>query len=258
MKKHLFNSFVPWLVVISAWSIVAYAGVYSSYIIPYPHKVAREFFAIVSGKNLGDGIMGPSYIWPNIGATLRRVLVAFFLGTGLGIPLGMAVGSFRKIRWLIEPPTSFLRAIPVTSLFPVFMVILGIFEGPKIAMTAVSVGLVMMVGAMEGVLNAEKEIVEAARLDGANDLQLIRSVTSYLALPHIYASVRVALPHALVLVIVSEMFIGARAGLGYVISQSSLKHNMPEVWAELIILGLIGMGINKALEAIRPVIASLS
>jgi ABC-type nitrate/sulfonate/bicarbonate transport system permease component len=94
--------------------------------------------------------------------------------------------------------------------------------------------------------------VEAAMLDGAGKFQMIRYVTWYLALPYTYANTKVVLSFSLVLVVVGEMLVGSNYGLGRIIWDSMYIYDIPLAWSGIILLGLVGLGINKALDALKP------
>ena len=249
------SKIISWLVFLGIWSAASYGEIISPLSVPQPHEVVLSLLNMFFNPNpvlspSGYIVHNPS-IWPHIWGTAWRTTLGVFLGGLFGIPLGILIGSFRFFQKLVEPPLNFFRAIPMTALFPLFMLCFGIWNSPKVAMIAFGSGLIMVVGAAEGIKNAPKEIIDAARLDGADELQLIDYITGHLALPHIYANVKVAISIGLILAIVGEMTIGS-SGIGSFIKDAYWAYRIPEMWAGIIVAGMLGVFINQMLERLRP------
>lgn len=252
IKRVLENrrKWLAWLLLLLVWSITSYILKATPIIVPKPHEVIYALGKIMFTKGLRDGWEYTS-VWPHLFATLRRMFIALCISVAVGIPTGVVIGSFRTARESLDPIVAFFRAIPVTALTSVFLLIFGFGDSLKIAMATFSCSLLLTVGASEGIRNTEQEIIDAARIDGANDWDLIRHITFWTAMPHIYANFRVAVEMAAVLIVVTEMFIGGRNGMGYVISNAHAVYDIPEMWATIILLGIVGITIYSSLERFR-------
>lgn len=251
MKRLIYGTF-SWLVILFVWSLLTYTEVIHPLFLPKPHEVFQELVPILLGIKRTGWDSSPDF-WVNLLITGKRVAISIFLASLLAIPTGMVMGRFPKIRQVTEPIMEFFRALPVTILYPVFGFVFGYFDdGSKIAMAVFGSGLVLTVGIYEGVKNCDSEIVDAARMDGAGEFELIRSIIWYLALPYTYTSLRVGLSLALVLIIVTEVSMGGSSGLGYAVYESGQRYHLAQMWAFIILTGSFGLALNSAFEKLKP------
>lgn len=168
--------------------------------------------------------------------------------------MGIAIGSFQIVDESLTPLISFLRAIPVTAYTSLFLFMFG-FNGIKAALATFGCTLLISIGATEGVRNTSQELIDAAQLDGANKWQLIRNVTFWTAMPHIYTNMRTAILLAAVIVIVLEQFIGGSSlGLGGQIRNYQQVYKRGLEYAVLIYLGFLGIGLNLGLKKLRKLL----
>lgn len=232
MKKWILIS--PIFVLI-LWSALTYGGLVNTIIIPCPHKVIVELWIYTaSGKAITD-------ILP----TLKRLFCGLAIGATLGISVGVLLGYFTKIYEALDFVVDFFRSIPSTALFPVFMLMFGLGDSSRIVLVVYGTSFVMLVNTIYGVKNSKKTRVVVAKSMGASKLDTLTKVVLPDALPYIAAGLRIAISIALAITIVSEMFIGANAGLGYRIMNSKILYDIPNVFAALIITGLMGYTLNK-------------
>lgn len=250
--KGLTYGAASWLVILFVWSLLTYTEVIQPFFLPKPHEVFQDLVPILFGIKRTGWDSSPDF-WVNLLITGKRVAISIFLASLMAIPIGIAMGRFQKIRRVTEPITEFFRALPVTILYPVFGFVFGYFDdGSKIAMAVFGSGLVLTVGICEGVKNCDSEIVDAARIDGAGEFELIRNIIWYLALPYTYTSLRVGLSLAVVLVIVTEVSMGGGNGLGYVVYERGQSYHLAQMWAFIILTGCFGLTLNSTLEKLKP------
>jgi NitT/TauT family transport system permease protein len=253
--KTLLTRFGVFGVILILWAAVAYNDEVSPIILSQPHLVAIKFFSMFVSDSLwssGHGTGGT--IWPHLGMTLLRVFIGLLYGTVIGVPIGILMGSFKSFSKTLEAPMGMARAIPVTALGGVFMWLFGLGDVAKFAMVTWVAANLMAVGAIEGIRASENsEVVEAAKLDGASNWQLIRYITTDLALPQIYANIRVCYQIGIVVIIVLEQN-GAisRQGLGALLFNSQMGYRVDETWAIIILLGMLGLAVDYGLKRLRP------
>ncbi len=218
-----------------AWYLLALFKVITPLLLPSPVTV---FLKMISLLSTGE-------ILPDIGFTLYRALVGFILACIIGIPLGLVMGYSNKIYSSFEFIVEFFRSIPATALFPLFILAFGVGDESKIAITAWSAGLVMVINSMYGVHLSKELRLKAARTFKIDNWTLFRKIIFPEALPQIFTGIRVAISLALVVVVVTEMFIGTLVGLGYRIINAQLVYNGPEMYAAILIAGVVGFALNK-------------
>lgn len=181
----------------------------------------------------------------DLGYTLWRWSLGFALGVFLGVTGGLVLGVSSTLYRVFEFPLEFLRAMPVTALFPLFLLIFGIGDEAKVAMACLPAGLLLCVSTAAGVRQSDQARLRMARVFGATRLQIFRSVVLFEALPSICTALRLALSLSLVVTVVSEMFIGTDIGLGQRVYESYLTNSIESLYALLLVLGVVGYGLNK-------------
>lgn len=189
-------------------------------------------------------------VWPSsdflraVRASLERLAVGYALGSLAGIAVGVAMGASRRVRSTVGPTTEFLRAVPVIALLPIAIVLLGDGGAMRVGIIAYGVFFPVLVATIAGVRAVAPEIRDTAALLRLGELE--RSVRVYLpaALPAIFAGLRTALPIGLVLVVISE-FTGQGEGLGVSIWNWQSVSAVPEMYAGILFLGLLGYVLNR-------------
>lgn len=190
--------------------------------------------------SLWSGELGANFF-----ATLHRWLLGFCIGFLLGTLIGIVLGFHRKLYLFFELPLEFFRAMPVTAIFPLFLMLFGIGDMAKIAMAAFPTCLLMVVNSAYGVFNVTPERRKVAKVFGASAMQIISKVVFPEALPQVFIGLRLSLSLSLVVSVVSEMFIGTDTGIGQRIYDSYLTNSAPSLYSYLLLVGLMGYIINK-------------
>jgi ABC-type nitrate/sulfonate/bicarbonate transport system permease component len=193
----------------------------------------------VLGSSIYDGsIMGDFF------GTLQRTVAGFGMAAILGVPIGIALGSDKRIYGSLEFAIDFFRSTPATAMFPLFLLIFGIGEESKIAIAAFSAWLVIVFNVAYGVINARPGRILAARVMGASRLRIFRDVMFYESLPQTCVGLRLGVSYALVVIIVAEMFIGSANGMGRRIIDAQQVFDLTQMYASIIATGCLGYGLN--------------
>lgn len=194
-------------------------------------------------KAIWDGFVGGALINDFL-ITVRRTLLAFVIAVAISVPLGIVLGSSPRVYRSVEFVIDFFRSTPASALFPLFLVILGVGEGTKIAVAAFGASLLILFNTAYGVMNARKTRQAAARVMGASKARVMFDVTLLESLPQTFVGMRAGVSFALVIVIVAEMFIGSTDGLGQRVINAQSVFNMPEMYATIFAAGVLGYGLN--------------
>jgi len=144
----------------------------------------------------------------------------------------------------MEFPVDFFRSLPVTALFPLFLLTFGIGDRSKIAMACAATVFVVLLNSAYGVLHATDARTKMARAFGASSLQVFLRIVCPEALPQVFVGMRTALSLSLIVVVVSEMFIGTRYGLGQRLFDAYAKNTVVDLYAVVLFLGLLGLASN--------------
>lgn len=186
----------------------------------------------------GEGRLGTDLV-----PSVVRLVLGFLLALVVGVALGMAIGSSRRLRLLVEPPLEFFRAIPAPVLVPVLMLFFGIFDTMKIVVIATGCLWPILLNTVEGVRGVDSLLLDTAKVYRLRPSTRLFGVLLRGALPQIVAGARQALSIGIILMVISEMF-AANNGLGFSIVQFQRSFAIPEMWTGIIVLGLLGVALS--------------
>lgn len=181
--------------------------------------------------------------------SLARLFGGWFLGSGLGIVLGIAIGRNKAFGDYVEPIIHFLRAIPPPALLPIFFILLGIDDTMKVSLIAFAVIWPVLLNTIDGVRSVESLHIDTARVFEFSRMKVFMGIVLPSAAPKIFAGLRVSLAVALIIMVISEMTSSSGIGYNVVIAQRTFQ--MLDMWAGILVLGILGYILNAILAAIE-------
>jgi len=208
----------------------------SPIILPSPGEVVRSFPSLWTDRRLLE----------SIAATLRRVLVGFGLAAVIGVPLGIAAGSWRVIEAAGAPFALFGRNLPVAALIPLTILWFGIDETQKVMFIFIACVPFVYSDVVSAITGVPDRYVETAQTLGASSWQIVTKVLVGLALPDIVNSLRQLFGLAFGYIMLAEL-INAQHGLGYLLMTSQRRGLSEHIVLILIIIGLLAYGIDRLL-----------
>ncbi|HEV8014797.1 MAG TPA: ABC transporter permease [Stellaceae bacterium] len=222
--------------VIYLWQIAADARLISPVFFPSP---TRTFAAFLAMEERGD-------VWRPMAATALRMFYGWVLASCAGIILGAAIARSGPIRAYLEPLLEFLRPLPASAIIPPAILFLGLTS--KMAVSVIAFGALwpVLLGSYHGFRSVEPQLAEMAAAMRMTSPAFLWKVALPSALPDIFAGVRVSLAIALILAVVTEMQ-AAQTGLGFNILMAQRSFRSPELFAGIIVLGVLGLFTNLAL-----------
>jgi len=233
-NKKIYYFIIP-IIIVVIWFLAFNLKLISPLFLPSPQAV---FLKIIQ-------LLATTEILPDIASTLYRAFLGFIIACLIGIPLGLLMGYSDKIYSSFEFVVEFFRSIPATALFPLFLLFFGIGNQSKIAITAWAAGLVLIINSMYGVHLGKELRIKAAKTMKVKGFTLFQKIVFPEALPQIFSGMRIAISLSLIIVVVTEMFIGTNFGLGRRIIDAQLVYRISEMYAVIIIAGILGYLINK-------------
>ncbi len=184
-----------------------------------------------------------STLWKHLGYSLFRVILGFFFGALLGIPLGYAMGLSDWFRGWFEPIVEFMRPVPPLALIPLVIIWFGIGETGKIILLFLASLWIMAIAARAGVSGVNISKVHAAYSLGASKFQIMRYVIMPNSLPEIFTGARVAMGVCWGTVVAAEL-VAASEGAGMMIMVASKFQLTDIVLMGIILIGVIGFAID--------------
>jgi NitT/TauT family transport system permease protein len=188
--------------------------------------------------SLVDGIESGLY-WDNLLVTVQESLLGFLLALAIALPLGYGIAKSRFLANLLQPYLAAGQAVPAIVISPFLFIWLGIGILPVIVMCMLVVIFPLIVNTIFGVRSIDRDLLDAARLEGATGLSLLFHIEFPLALPAIVAAVRSGLTLSITGAIVGEFFCNPDRGLGALVQIAAHRYNRPFLFATIFILGLL-------------------
>ena len=205
-----------------------------------------EAVVVRLGEIASSGFRG-STLWEHLGYSLFRVVVGFFFGALVGIPLGYAMGLSNWFRGWFDPIVEFMRPVPPLALIPLVIIWAGIGETGKIILLFLAALWIMAIAARSGVSGVAISKVHAAYSLGASKWQIMRHVIMPNSLPEIFTGARVAMGVCWGTVVAAEL-VAAEKGAGMMIMVASKFQNTDIVLMGIILIGVIGFGIDMLMR----------
>lgn len=240
MKKLLRNAGPALLFaagLIAIWHFVTDFRLVSPVFLPSPERAFGELWIRAQ-----DGTL-----WPPLLATTQRMIVGWFLASLAGIALGAVIGLSRPARELLEPTLEFLRPLPASAMIPVAILFFGLSE--RMAAFVIAFGSIwpVLMSSIYGFSNVRVRLQEVSAMLGLSRMEFLQKIAIPSAMPDILAGMRSGLAVSLILAVVTEMQ-ASLPGLGHDVFLAQRSFRSAELFAGLIMLGVLGVIINHGLE----------
>jgi NitT/TauT family transport system permease protein len=206
--------------------------------LPAPHKVA---LALYTGFVTPPPQDGDPWLHQSLWHSIQIIFWGFLISSLIGVPLGILAGTYASLGRLSEPFIEFFRYLPAPAFGALAVAILGIYDGPKIAIIVIGTLFQQVLIIANTTRKLETTIIEAARTLGTRGLRLVTRVVLPGILPDLYRDQRILLGWAWTYLIVAEL-IGTSSGITWFITQQARYQHFENVYAAIIIIGIIGYG----------------
>ena len=207
--KVIKTGIVSWLIVFLFWGLGSLQ--YDEIFLPSPAETWTAIKELVSNGTL----------WADIAASVNRVLKGWGLAVVIAVPVGLVVGHFKPIRWIVEPILSLFRFIPAIALTSLFLMWFGVDDTSKVALILYAAFFQVLVNTIAGVVATDYSLMEATSCMGASSSSIC--------------------------VIAAEMLVG-NDGLGYLIQSSKMYYKTAWAFAGIVTLALIGFVADRLLQ----------
>ncbi|MBO0703877.1 MAG: ABC transporter permease [Candidatus Dormibacteraeota bacterium] len=175
--------------------------------------------------------------------SLRRLAIGYAIAVALGIGLGTLLGLWRVARRAADPIVEFLRAIPPPALLPFGILVFGIGDFMKVLMIATVCLWPVLLNTIDGVGGIDPTLRDTTRVYGIPLTSRLVFVTLPAAAPQIFAGARTGLSLSIIMMVISEM-VASTNGVGYQILQSQQTFRIADMWAGILMLGVLGYLLN--------------
>ena len=179
----------------------------------------------------------------DLGPSLSRLLAGYALALVVGVALGVLIGSSRWLRALTEPTLEFLRAVPPPILVPIIILVAGIGDLMKVLVVFSGCVWPVLLNTVEGVRATDEVLIDTCRSYRVRGGLRLRRLVLRSASPQIMTGARQALAIAIILMVISEL-LASTDGVGYSIIEFQRGFQIPEMWAGVFFLGLLGITLS--------------
>ncbi|MEY9928955.1 NitT/TauT family transport system permease protein [Catenulispora sp. GP43] len=185
-------------------------------------------------------------LWDNTRASLVRSLSGFLIAIGVGVPLGLLIGWYRPVAEILGPLLELFRNTAALALLPVFILLLGIGETSKIAIVVYACTWPILLNTISGVRDVDPVLVKSARSMALPAHRLFAKVILPACMPTVFTGIRLAGASSILVLVAAEM-VGAKAGLGYLVNASQQNFAIPDMYAAIIAIAVLGLVFNHLL-----------
>lgn len=217
-------------VLLVGWEIGVRATATPRWLLPAPSDVIES---LVADREI---------LLPNALVTLWEVVLGFALALVAGVGLGIAIFRSRTLERVLYPLVIGSQTVPIPALAPLLLIVLGYGLLPKVLVTALVGFFPIVVNTVEGLRSTDRDVVRLLRSFGASRGTVFRLAELPSSLPAIFAGARIAAAISVIGAIFAEL-VGARAGLGYLMTRAVAQFETPRLVAAIVILSLMGTGL---------------
>lgn len=214
--------------------------------LPSPGEVLKALWTGLFSKSAErDAIRLPASLWHSI----QIIFWGFLISSAIGVPLGVLCGAQPTLARLTEPFIEFVRYMPAPAFGALMVAILGIYDGPKIAIIIIGTLFQQVLVIANTTRRVDPLLVDAALTMGSRNLRLVRRVIVPAVLPQLYRDQRILLGWAWTYLIVAEL-IGTSSGITFFITQQARYQHFDNVYAAILIIGIVGSATDIFLALI--------
>lgn len=224
---------LPVLLVVVWWAAVRFGWSQSPLLVPVEKVVATGWEQISSGK-----------VFAALGASLKRDLIGFAIGSSAGLAVGALLGLSRLAEKLIGPSFHTLKQISLFAWIPLLSVWFGLGDAAKVAFLSLAAFFPVVLNTFEGIRSVPAELIEVARVLRFTRWQLLRKVILPAAAPSIFAGIHLALIYAWLATLGAEYLLVSGEGIGNLLIDGREHFWMDLVLFGVLVVGLVGFALN--------------
>jgi len=223
-----------------AWEAASRSGLWSPLLFPSLVKIFQQLVFFFSSTALLTEAL----------VSLERALGGFALAAIAGIALGIVMGRSRFVAALLDPLFSGTYAVPKLALFPIFIFVFGIGSLSKVALVFLECLYPIVIMTYHGARDVNRALLWSAQNMGASRAAILRRVVIPATTPYIFAGFRVAVPVAMIVVVITEM-VSSADGLGYQVIYALSSLRTDRMLAVVIVIAALGYLLDKAVVLAR-------
>ncbi|WP_315115434.1 ABC transporter permease subunit [uncultured Clostridium sp.] len=232
------------IIILVIWFITTKLGLVDEKLVPSPQLVWDALVDIMQNGYKNYTLL------EHLGASMNRLISAFFSAVIIAIPLGLASGYSSKLRAIFEPIIEFYRPLPPLAYYTLLVLWMGIENESKIALLFLACFAPIYISCVSAVIKIKEDYINSAYTVGANKMQIFMHVIFPACLPDIFTGLRTALGVAYTTLVSAEM-VAANSGIGWMVLDSSRYLRSDIIFLGIIIMGITGILLDKSIQFIE-------
>jgi len=208
--------------------------------LPAPHEVLKAFYTAFTTE---PARRDEKWLHESLWSSIQVIFWGFLISSLIGVPLGILAGTYGVMSKMTEPFIEFFRYLPAPAFGALAVAVLGIYAAPKIAIIFIGTFFQQVLVVANTTRKLDPSLLEAALTLGAKRISLLFRVVIPGIITHLYKDMRILLGWAWTYLIVAEL-IGASSGITWFITQQARYKNFPNVYAAIMMIGILGLSTD--------------
>jgi NitT/TauT family transport system permease protein len=219
-----------WVIFFGLWELAVALGWVNATFMPPPQKVLIGLYQLI----VNDGFM------LDIAVSIYRIVLSFVLGCIVAVPLGILMGSFKRVEAFVNPLVSAWRYLPAPSFIPLLLMWFGTGDGQKIALLFIGLIWFLITLIMDHVKSVRTELIETSVTLGGNRWQVLWTVVIPASMPNIVVAMRQMMAVSWTYLVIAEI-VAATDGIGAVMMRAKRFLHVDQIMAGILVIGILGL-----------------
>ena len=228
------------ILIFAVWETASRTLHISELLMPAPSRILVAMFEGFHSGLFTDGLK----------ATLTEVVLGFLFAAVMAFVCGLLISQIRLVEVVVYPYIVALQTLPKVAIAPFILIWVGFGIESKVVIAAMVAFFPMLVNTIVGLKSVPPEKIELMRSLSASRPKIFWYIQLPEALPYIFAGMNIGIVMSVLGAIVGE-FIGAKAGLGYLLLQMNYNMDVVGMFAVLVVLGIMGIVLNALMQFAR-------
>lgn len=219
-----------WVLFFGLWELVTWLDWAPAFLFPAPQRVAVALYDLVVNE---DFIV-------DIGVSVYRILASFAIACAVAVPLGILMGSFRRVEAFLNPLVSAWRYLPAPSFIP--LIVMWVGTGDKAKLTLLFIGIIwfLITLIMDHTKSVSRDFVDTSRTLGASRFQILLTVIVPAVMPNLFVTMRQMMAAAWTYLVIAEI-IAATTGIGAMMMRAKKFLHVDQIMAGIVVIGILGL-----------------
>lgn len=219
-----------WLIFFAVWELASWLGWAPEFLFPPPQTVVITLYSLIVHQDF----------FTDIGISVYRILASFAIACAVAIPLGILMGSFRRVEAFFNPLVSAWRYLPAPSFIPLIVMWMGTGDLSKLTLLFIGIIWFLITLVMDHTKSVSRDFIDTARTLGASRRQILLTVIVPAVMPNLFVTMRQMMAAAWTYLVIAEI-IAATTGIGAMMMRAKKFLHVDQIMAGIVVIGILGL-----------------